>query len=490
MSLTRLKAAAALFALTVGLLAAGTAVVSRAAPPDAAAPPAPQRPAPPAPSPDDRAPLLVRVPALRDGVLLGVGTEVAPGEQVPAERRFSATVAYLVVEAGPNEPVKPDQVFRRSDGGTWRRLRENELPEPGRVVLHRVKKEFRHLGVGDEVKAGQTVGLVDPVLALNDLQIKLAALSGAEADRRAARKTREEAERRMLAMEESNRKVPGSVSRDDYQGAVLTFHRDREEEAAKQSAVVKAQQELVRAQALVGMHEIRAPRAGVIRALDKEGGDVVKALETVLTLEIPGGKRPAPAGAGRERVRDVRGRRDGVLVLLGSEVKDGEPVAPEQTVMVWTGGAMKRYRRLREGDTVEAGQLLARLDDRLARMDVAVTEAQLRAGETEHQAARKTRAEAERRMLAMEESNRKVPGSVSRDDYQGAVLTFHRYSEEAVAREAAVAVRQAELEQAKALLTTYEIRSPARGVVRGLLKQPGEAVAAGEPVLRLGVPVP
>jgi multidrug efflux pump subunit AcrA (membrane-fusion protein) len=431
------------------------------------------------------------VPALRDGLLLGIGTEVTPGEQVPAERRFSATVGYLLVPLGPGDRVAPDQIYR-TDRGAWRRLQDGEVPptDSNSIYLHRVTKEYKRLEAGDAVKAGQVVGLIDPVLAVGELAVKLASLKGAEAERRASEKTKLEAERRMLAMEESNRKVPGSVSRDDYQGAVLTYHRYREEQIAKTAAVEKAQQELIQARAVADMHEIRATRPGTVKTVDREEGDVIKALETVLTEEVSRDRRPAAAKVGAEKVRDVRGKRDGVLVLFGTAVKAGEVVAPDRAVAVGDGAEAKRYRRLREGDTVEAGQLLARLDDRLARADVATKEVAVRAAEAEHRAAQNTKKEAERRVLLMEESNRRVPGSVSRDDYQQAAATLHRYREEEIAREAAVAVRQAELEQARVLLTAYEVRSPARGVVRELLKEPGEAVKAGEPVVRLGVPVP
>jgi multidrug resistance efflux pump len=173
---------------------------------------------------------------------------------------------------------------------------------------------------------------------------------------------------------------------------------------------------------------------------------------------------------------------------VGTEVKDGEAVRPEDAAT--DGPAAKRYRRLREGDAVEAGQLLWRLDDRLARGDVAAKEALLRVSEAEQNAAMKTKEEAERRVKAMEDSMRLVPGSISIDDYQGANLTAVRYREDGVAKKATVELRKAELEYAKAVLATYEYRSPVRGVVREIPKLPGEAVRTGEPVLRVAVPTP
>lgn len=471
MSLTRLKAIAALLLVTAGLMAAGTALVSRAEPPPAAPAAEPNQPAPRPTPREDREAVLARVPALRDGQLLVIGMEIAPGEKVPADRRISATVVYLVTW----------------DKTAWRRWQDGDPVVPGQVRLQPVKKEYKRLEVGDPVKAGQTVALVDPTLALGELTIKIAALDAAESEARASRKTKEEAERRIAAIESTMQRLPPLVTKDDLEGARLTASRCREEEAAKKSAVVKAQQELIQANAILNLHEIHAPVSGVIKSIEKERGEAVRNLDTVLVVGAARGDRRVPADSDKEKTQAVRAARDGVLFLLGTEINDGEAAAPEQVIKVGSGAAAKNYRRLRVGDTVEAGQLLTRLDDQLARNDATLKEARLQASKAELRATTVTKAEADRRVKAMESSMQKVPGSVSKDDYEGARLTAARYREEEVARRAAVTVCEAELEQAKTMLTTYQIRSPVRGVVRELCKVPGEAVRAGEPIVRLAV---
>jgi RNA polymerase sigma factor (sigma-70 family) len=486
MFLNRLKATLAVLVLAGGLLAGGAALVSRAAPPAGPAPEEPRQPEKPATS-DEKAPRLVRVPALRDGVVSVIGAEIAPGENVPDDRRVSVQLAYLIVPVKDGEKVSDRQVVTVTNGVRMRRMREEDFPEPGRLQVYRSKKEYRPLAPGDKVKAGQLVGVIDPALAIGDLKVKWAGLEAAESERRASRKTKEEAERRVTAMEESMRRVPGSVSKDDYEGAKLTARRYLEEEIAKGSAVVKAQQELTRAMDVVDMHEMRTPVSGVIKSVERERGDVAKALETVLTIEAaPAERRVERTG----KVRAVRSVRDGVIAAIGTEIKKGERVPPELVVTLGTGEDARRYRRLRAGDVVEPGQLLALLDDRLARFDIITKESQVRASEAECRVATKTKEEAERRVASMEESMRRVPGSVSRDDYGSAKLTARVQSEEEVSRRSNVTVRQAELEHAKAILATYEIRSYSRGVVRELLKVPGEAVRVGEPVLELVVPGP
>jgi WD40 repeat protein/biotin carboxyl carrier protein len=227
------------------------------------------------------------VPSERDGTLVIIGTPLAAGEVVPESRKFSATVGYLMIPVAANEKVDPAEIIHGQKDSKWRRWRsESDLdPEPGRVYVRQETKLYKRLEVGDEVKAGEVVALVDPALALGDLRIKWAGLNASESDRRASIKTKEEAERRVASMEESMRRVPGSVSKDDYEGAKLTARRYLEEEAQKAAAVIKSQQELIQAQTIVTKHEIRSTISGVIKILYKNRGDAVKSLDPIMQLQ-------------------------------------------------------------------------------------------------------------------------------------------------------------------------------------------------------------
>jgi WD40 repeat protein len=225
------------------------------------------------------------VPSERNGPLLVIGTEIGPGENVPESQRVSATLGYVLVPATEEDAAKPESVIRYSDNTLWRRMREGDVPEPNRIRMLRVKKEYKQINLGDEVKAGETVALVDPVLALNELAIKVASLNAAEAERRASQETKKEFERRVAGIEDSNRKVPGSVSKDDYESAKLQVRRYAEEETAKRGAVIKTQQELIQAQTVVAKHEIHAAMSGRIKVIYKYRGDAVKELEPVLQIQ-------------------------------------------------------------------------------------------------------------------------------------------------------------------------------------------------------------
>lgn len=227
------------------------------------------------------------VPSERDGPLLVIGTDVAPGETVPEDRRVTATIGFLIIPAKEGEVVPKDQQYLSAKGDVWRRWREGDPLEPGRVAIYKMQKTYKRLDVGDEVQAGQTVALVDPFLALNDSAIKIAAVRAAASELQASIKTKEETERRVKGMEESNRRAPGSVSKDDLEGMKLNARRYFEEEVSKGAALIKSQEELNGAQGILSRHEIRAAISGKIKVLYKNRGDAVKNLEPVMQIQDP-----------------------------------------------------------------------------------------------------------------------------------------------------------------------------------------------------------
>src|SRR6202011_1027973 len=96
------------------------------------------------------------VPAMHDGALLFLGTELKPGE-------------------------------------------EEKLP-PGKIItveIGKQKKKFRELVEDDEVEEGQLLGILDDRLARDELAIKTGKIDVAKADWEAAVKTREEYRQRL-----------------------------------------------------------------------------------------------------------------------------------------------------------------------------------------------------------------------------------------------------------------------------------------------------
>jgi multidrug efflux pump subunit AcrA (membrane-fusion protein) len=108
---------------------------------------------------------------------------------------------------------------------------------------------------------------------------------------------------------------------------------------------------------------------------------------------------------------------EGTVTVVGREVKEGETVPADQLVSVRTRQGEKKYRRLRVGDRVEAGRVLAVLDDRLARNELAVQKAKLAAAQAEYEAAERTAQEAQARLDRLDALRAQSVRSVKPEDY-------------------------------------------------------------------------
>src|SRR5579859_750997 len=91
----------------------------------------------------------------------------------------------------------------------------------------------------------------------------------------------------------------------------------------------------------------------------------------------------------------IPSQRDGIVqFIIGSEIKEGA-AAPKDAVAVQG----KKFLRLKIGETVKKGQLLAQLDDRLARDELNTRLARIRAAEADYVAAEAASAEARHRYV-------------------------------------------------------------------------------------------
>ena len=205
---------------------------------------------------------------------------------------------------------------------------------------------------------------------------------------------------------------------------------------------------------------------------------------------------PAPVGAQFPVLADkkpvaaknkieVPSQRNGILIVVGTDIKPGDKVPPGQVIKVRIAGEEKQFRRLRVGDRVEEGQLLARLDDRLARDELAIADARIKAKEADLRATEKTVEEARvrlARILKMAAGN-----LISEEEVRGARLTAARYTEEVASKKEELKIAVLQRKSAATIVQMHEIRSPVTGVVRKIHKQRGEAVKALEPVFQIEI---
>ena len=124
----------------------------------------------------------------------------------------------------------------------------------------------------------------------------------------------------------------------------------------------------------------------------------------------------------------------------------------------------KVFRKLREGEWVHQGQLLALVDTTVQVNEVASKVAKMVTAEADYQAAIKTKEEAIRRAASSEFLYQKGKGYISEDDYRAALLNRDRYIEEEQSKDAARQVASAGVEaprSASSSCTRSAPRSPA-----------------------------
>jgi RNA polymerase sigma factor (sigma-70 family) len=206
------------------------------------------------------------------------------------------------------------------------------------------------------------------------------------------------------------------------------------------------------------------------------------------------GAGPQPASAAptpdeKQNLAEVPSLRDGVILVIGTEIKDGEDVPANRVVKVEVGGAMKKYRRLRVGDTIEERQLLGRVDDQLARDELDIKKTKLNAAKAEYEASIKGREEAKQRYETLVKLYRgATPGSAAYEEVRQAKFQADHYYYEAISKGEAIKIAELEVKQTQTTLAMHEIRSRVRGVIRKIYKHPGEAVKNLEPVFQIELP--
>ena len=223
-----------------------------------------------------------QVPALHEGQLLFLGTEVKPGEPVPPDA-FRQEVAYLVTEVQPGDTVSPDDL-EKIDGKSYRPLGKREPVVPYRVKLVFKEKAFRPVDEGTVVEKGQLLALIDPVTAVDELASRLAKFDAAESDRIASEKIRDFYKAQYDTRVELWRK--GSATREEVNEAKAGWDRYTQETISKGEAVKVAARELRQAETVLGLHQIRSRVSGVVRGVYKHPGEGVKALEAVVQVRL------------------------------------------------------------------------------------------------------------------------------------------------------------------------------------------------------------
>ncbi len=140
----------------------------------------------------------------------------------------------------------------------------------------------------------------------------------------------------------------------------------------------------------------------------------------------------------------------------------------------------------REGMRVEEGQEIGKLDTKLAVLTVAKQQQQVNLNDSQKLKADAQKQQALAVYARMKRANDKVPNAHSKEEIEKSAADLNYADalvEESVSKKR---VDEADLEIAKASLDHHSIKAPFTGVIIERLKNPGEAIRANEPVVRMG----
>jgi HlyD family secretion protein len=186
---------------------------------------------------------LVGIPSRREGVIAFIGTEIKEGEKVPASQQIPVTKGNI-------------------------------------------DKNYRLLRIGDLVKKGQLIGEVDDSLARAELSVRQAKTAAAETALAASEKVRDEMRQKWERDQALFKASIKAISAEEVARGKMQFESSSAEAKSKMELVKVAKLELEQAKIILEMYQIRSGVTGIVRRIDKQPGEAVRSLETVVTLEI------------------------------------------------------------------------------------------------------------------------------------------------------------------------------------------------------------
>jgi WD40 repeat protein len=184
---------------------------------------------------------------------------------------------------------------------------------------------------------------------------------------------------------------------------------------------------------------------------------------------------------------EVPAQRDGVILFIGTDVADGEKVPEDRLIVIEDDKGIKhRYRKLREGDVVKVGQLLAKLDDRLHRQELAIKRGKIDVAIADAAASEASRNEAKARYDNGIDLFAKK--AIPKEELNERKLVWQKYTQEYISKQRGIDQAKLEAGQAQIVVEMHEIRSSINGIIKAIYKNPGEAVKgapSSEPVFQI-----
>lgn len=215
------------------------------------------------------------VPSQRDGTLVLAGLEIQPGPSGGPPENSDASVDWVDLAVQSGQP----------SGNGWRIMKAGEDFDSDKqsVQLLSHKRYFKKLRQGAQVSKDQIVAIIDPKLAIADMAVKHSKMLAAAAERDSSSKLLAEADQRLRSAQLLRSK--NSISDEDFRSAQLAVDRYSFETKAKAQSLNQAKTELLAARTVLMMHEVRSAQDGIVRTLNKQPGEALKAGDTILDIQ-------------------------------------------------------------------------------------------------------------------------------------------------------------------------------------------------------------
>jgi WD40 repeat protein len=185
--------------------------------------------------------------------------------------------------------------------------------------------------------------------------------------------------------------------------------------------------------------------------------------------------------------QEVPSQSEGVIRFIGTDAAEDPRRAeatPSRNGILTASAQTQSVRRLKEDDVVQAGQLLAHLDDQLSREDLEIKKRRVGVAKSELEASTRS-AEEFRLRYETQLRLRQSGGATTEEDVRGAKLAWDRTVLESLGKRDALALAEHEVIQAEATLKMHEVRASMPGIVKAIYKRPGEAVKRLEPIVQI-----
>jgi WD40 repeat protein len=183
---------------------------------------------------------------------------------------------------------------------------------------------------------------------------------------------------------------------------------------------------------------------------------------------------------------------DGTIELIATPLPAGTKIDPNDPDIVYhprdlakDPGERQAYRRLKEGDPIKKGQLLARIDEQIIQLQIAMNEDLI---QTNNESIKKAEVAADayrRQLLTIQELRASGKAGISEFEVLGLMATVARLELEVVQTKREKVKAEGDLATAKAQLAKFFVRSEIDGRVVKLLKNPQEYARAGEVIMEI-----